>query len=269
MKALFKVLIAIVVVLVVGLIGVYLARNVIAASVIRTAASSVLGVKVDVESVDVNLGGSAQLNGFAVGNPPNYKQPHVLTAGMIRVVLNPSESTTSKLVVEEVLLDDVDVFFIAKDGKNNVSQITDGLQSSGGESSKGGESMEIVIKKIVLTKLQAHASLDDSPGDALAMIERIELTNISTKGGVDDASRQLSGKIFEITMQATFNAVGKQLPGAISEGVGKSLDAAGVVIGQTAKAVGEAANKAVEGAGKALEGAGKGLGDLFGGNKDK
>lgn len=269
MKALFKVLVALVAVLIVGVIALYLARNVIAASVIRSAATSVLGVPVDVKSVDLSLGGTADLEGLTVGNPPSYKAPHVLSAGKVHVGLG-GETTTSKIVVDEVTLDNLDVYFVANGTKSNVSQILDGLQSSGDKSQPAGDSVEIVIKRLTLTNLKAHASVsNDVATQQVATISKIELTNISTKGAADDITRQLTARIFEVTVQAIFDEVGKQLPGAIAAGVGQSLQGAGVMIGDTAKAVGEAAGKAADGATKAIGDAAKGVGDLFGGKKDK
>lgn len=268
MKTLLKVVVALVVVFAVTVVGLFLARNTIAAGVIRTAASAVLGVPVEVERVRISLSGTAELERFDIGNPAGYKQPHLMTVQALKVALG--EVSTSKLVVDEVRLDNLDVFFIAKDGSSNVQDVCNNLTSKeGGAASSSSQSVEILVKKVVLTNLNAHVSLsnEEKAGGPVATVPVIELTNVSTKGGMEDISKQLSGKIFEITMQATLDAVGSKLPAAIADGVGKSLEGAGVVIGETVKAVGDAAGKVVEGVGNTLDEATKGIGDLFGGDK--
>ncbi len=261
MKALLKGLVIVVVVLVVGLIAAFLARNVIGAAVIRSVASTVLKVKVDVSSVDLQLFNAATLEQLSVGNPEGYKTPNAMVMGKVHVALNVSESNTDKVVVDIVELNDVSVWFLQKDNTNNVSQIMDNLK--GDEKGGGGSPVEVLVKKIVITNLKANAALLGDEPSEVGTVERIELDNVSTKGGAGGVTEQLSGKIFEIATQATVNALGKKLPGALADGVGKSLEGAGVMVGEASKAIGQAA----EGAGKAIGDATKGLGGILGGDK--
>jgi hypothetical protein len=269
MKVLLKIILAFVIILVVGLAAAYLGRNAIAGAVIPSVATSTLGVKVDLGSADISLGGPAvTLTQLDVGNPEGFKQPHALTMGLVAVKVDGAGSSTQKIVVDEILVDKLGVWFVQTGETNNISKILAGMQSGDSKpASGGGSSVEIVIKRMLLTNLEVNASLGgiDSP---TIVLDRIELTNISSKGSSGGLTAELSQKVFETTMQAVIDACGKQLPGAITASVGKSLESAGVAIGQAATKAAEAAGKAVGEATKGLGDAAKGLGDIFGGKKE-
>lgn len=263
MKVLLKIVIALVVVLVIGLVAAYLGRNAIAGAVIPSVASSTLGVKVELGAADISLGGPAvTLTQLDVGNPEGYTQPYALKMGSVGVKVDGAGSSTQKIVVDEIVVDKLGVWFVQSGDSNNISKILAGLQSGDSKPASGdsGSQVEIVIKKMVLTNLEVNASLSGVNSPTI-VLDRIELSNISSKGTSGSLTSELSGKIFETTMQAVIDACGKQLPGAITASVGKSLEGAGVAIGQ-------AASKAAEEAGKAIGEATKGLGDIFGGKKE-
>lgn len=273
MKALIKVLVALVIVLVVGVVAVFLARNVIATAVVPGVASSVLGVKVELGAADIGISPpSARLTNLDIGNPPAYTAPYSLKLGDVNVEVAADGVSASKVVVDSVALDKLGIWFIQNGDSNNISDMVAGLTKGSGESKpasgdEGGQ-VEIVIKKMTLTNLEVHATVAGAEMPTI-VVDRIELANITSKGKASDLTSQLTAKIFEVTMQATIDACGKQLPAAITASVGKSLEGAGVAIGQATAAMGEAAKKAVEDATKGIGEATKGIGDLFGGEKSK
>ncbi len=271
MKALFKIIIALVLVLVVGLVAAYLGRNVIAGAVIPSVATSTLGVKVELGSADLDFGTPAvTLTQLDVGNPAAFKQPYSLKMGTVSVSVDRANTSASKVTVEQVSLDKMSIWFIQDGATNNIAAIVDGIGggAAAGEGTSSGSEIEIVIKKMVLTNLEVNASVAglDSP---VIVLDRIELSDISSKAPADGLTAQLSAKIFEVTMQAVTEACSKQLPGAITASMGKSLEGAGVIIGDASAAAMESASKAAGEATKALGDATKGIGGLFGGDKPK
>jgi len=273
MKALIKVLVALVIVLVVGVVAAFLARNVIATALVPGVASTVLGVKVELGAAEVGLSPpSARLTDLDIGNPPAYTAPYSLKLGDVNVQVAADGVSASKIVVDSVALDKLGIWFIQNGDSNNISDIVANL-SKGGDSSEPAASgdagqVEIVIKKMTLTNLEVHATVAGADMPVI-VVDRIELANITSKGKASDLTSQLTREIFEVTMKATIDACGKQLPAAITANVGKSLEGAGVAIGQATAAMGEAAKKAVDEATKGIGEATKGIGDLFGGEKSK
>ncbi|MFO0962528.1 MAG: hypothetical protein U0625_06425 [Phycisphaerales bacterium] len=274
MKTLLKVVLGIVLLVVVLVVALFLFRNTIATSVANSAAPAVLGVDAHVGALELNISPpGATVRDLEVGNPKGYEPPKSITAGKIDLQIG-AETTAQKIVVDLLELDDVGVWFVANGTKNNISDIIDGMgkgKSSGGGG--GGTQIEVLIKRFVLTKVDVHASAGVGIGPNVpvaATIDRLELTNISTKAVGDGMIAQLVGPIFESTMSAVVGQVGGQLPGEIAKSVGSSLQDAGAVAGKAAEALGNAAKDAGKAAGDAAKGATdalKGLGDALGGKK--
>jgi hypothetical protein len=75
--------------LVAGLAAAFLARNAIAASILRSTGSRLLGVRVDVDAVDIDVFGLAvAVDGLRVANPEGWGAPTALEAGHIRLALS-------------------------------------------------------------------------------------------------------------------------------------------------------------------------------------
>ena len=81
------------------LVVAYFARNAVAASILRSTGSRLLGTKLDVDSVDIDLFGLAVgLHGLRVDNPEGWGTPRALEARSIRVALS-GDSRLDRLVV--------------------------------------------------------------------------------------------------------------------------------------------------------------------------
>ncbi len=254
----------------------FLARNAIATTAARTIASRLLGVKVEIDAVKLDVFGlGVDVNGLRVDNPQGWGTPRALDAGHIGVNVS-GASSAKELVVDNVELDHVKIWFIKDGDRNNMSELIGNLspKPAGGEpkpepSKEGGT--DLVIRRLALTDVEVHFTERNSiVGDipVAARLERIEVRDIRARTAGKDLAEQLVGQVFEATVLAIVNESGGKLPAALGGAIGDSVKAGGRIGAQAVDAMGKAAEGAVKGAGEAVGGLMQGIGDAISGKKN-
>jgi hypothetical protein len=247
-------------------------RNIIATTVARSVASRLLGVQVQIDSVNLDVFGlGVDVNGLIIDNPAGWGAPHMLEAKQVSVRVA-GESTTQRLVVDLVQLSGIKVWFIRDGDRNNVSQIVGNL--SGGDAAAKpeakpaeGPSTELLIRLLVLDEVEVHyteraALVGDIP--VAAKLKHVEVKDINARTAGKDLAEKLVGQVFEATMLAIVSESGGKLPAVFGNAVQGSIEAGGRIGTAAIKEIQDAS----KGAGEAVGGLLKGIGDAFGG-KDK
>jgi hypothetical protein len=247
-------------------------RNIIATTVARSVASRLLGVQVQIDSVNLDVFGlGVDVNGLIIDNPAGWGAPHMLEAKQVSVRVA-GESTTQRLVVDLVQLSGIKVWFIRDGDRNNVSQIVGNL--SGGDAAAKpeakpaeGPSTELLIRLLVLDDVEVHyteraALVGDIP--VAAKLKHVEVKDINARTAGKDLAEKLVGQVFEATMLAIVSESGGKLPAVFGNAVQGSIEAGGRIGTAAIKEIQDAS----KGAGEAVGGLLKGIGDAFGG-KDK
>jgi hypothetical protein len=247
-------------------------RNIIATTVARSVASRLLGVQVQIDSVNLDVFGlGVDVNGLIIDNPAGWGAPHMLEAKQVSVRVA-GESTTQRLVVDLVQLSGIKVWFIRDGDRNNVSQIVGNL--SGGDAAAKpeakpaeGPSTELLIRLLVLDDVEVHyteraAVVGDIP--VAAKLKHVEVKDINARTAGKDLAEKLVGQVFEATMLAIVSESGGKLPAVFGNAVQGSIEAGGRIGTAAIKEI----QDATKGAGDAVGGLLKGIGDAFGG-KDK
>ena len=247
-------------------------RNIIATTVARSVASRLLGVQVQIDSVNLDVFGlGVDVNGLIIDNPAGWGAPHMLEAGRISVRVS-GESTAQRLVVDLVDLNGIKVWFIRDGDRNNVSQIVGNL--SGGDAAAKpeakaaeGPGTELLIRRLVLDDVEVHytersALVGEIP--IAAKLNHVEVKDINARTAGKDLAEKLVGQIFEATMLAIVSESGGKLPAVFGNAVQGSVEAGGRIGTAAIKGI----QDATQGAGEAVGGLLKGIGDTFGG-KDK
>lgn len=255
------------------LVVAYFARNAVAASILRSTGSRLLGTRLDVDSVDIDLFGLAVgLNGLRVDNPEGWGTPRALEARSIRVALS-GDSRLDRLVVDSIDLDGVGIWFIRDGMKSNISAIVDNLpdQPKAGDAKApapeaAGKSMDLLIRRLTLSSVAVHyADRGSFKGDVpvVASLKKVEVREINAKTAGKDISEQLVGQVFESVVLAIAKESAGKLPDMLGKGLQQSVEAGGRLGNQAIDAIGGAA----KGAGDAVGGFLKGIGDAIGGKK--
>ena len=85
--------------------------RVVAAS-IRTVGSQITGTQVDVNSVSIKpFAGAVKVEGFKVGNPEGFQNPHAIAVGKFHIKLNIGSVFTDKIEIEHLELSGVAIDF--------------------------------------------------------------------------------------------------------------------------------------------------------------
>jgi hypothetical protein len=244
-------------------------RNIIATTVARSVASRLLGVQVQIDSVNLDVFGlGVDVNGLIIDNPAGWGAPHMLEAKQVSVRVA-GESTTQRLVVDLVQLSGIKVWFIRDGDRNNVSQIVGNL--SGGDAAAKpeakpaeGPSTELLIRLLVLDDVEVHyteraAVVGDIP--VAAKLKHVEVKDINARTAGKDLAEKLVGQVFEATMLAIVSESGGKLPAVFGNAVQGSIEAGGRIGTAAIKEIQDAS----KGAGEAVGGLLKGIGDAFGG----
>jgi hypothetical protein len=247
----------------------YLARNAIAASVLRSTGSSLLGVRVDVHSVNLDLFGlGVELEGLSIANPEGWGAPEALTADRIRVELS-GDTRPSRLVVEGIDLDGVAVWFINDGTHSNINAIVQNIPKSpdaGRSDPAAGSSTELLIRRLTVTGTDVrYAPRSSAKADVpvVAHLGKVEVREIGGNTTGSDIAEQLVGQVFE----AVVLAVAKESAGKLPEVVGGALQKSIVAGGHFGAAAVDALGGVAKGAGDAVGGFFKGIGDAFSGGK--
>jgi len=153
-----------------------------------------------------------------VGNPKGYaKTPRALSIDTFTADIPLTRFFDDNIVINEMLLDDVYIGleFDAPKSKNGnwttiMNNVSKNTASEQKEAKNKGKSTSVLIKKLVITNLQIELAYKTG-GQAnrkLRPIERIELTNISSEGGIP--TNQIMNIVMQETLRNIFSKEGLQ-----------------------------------------------------------
>lgn len=152
--------------------------------------------KVSVSIGDIHLGTSSiTVNKISVGNPPKSILKKALEVKKLFIDVPFTRFFKDKIVIDEMQMKNVYVgleFDSPKRTTGNWSQIMKNLKSSTDKDKKKaaaeGSTKSVLIKKLIITDLNIDlAYRSDGKVRSLRKIDRIELNNISSEGGIPTA----------------------------------------------------------------------------------
>ena len=246
---------AVLVVLAVAALGVVLlSLDAIAKKGVESGGSYALKVPVRLDSVRISiLGGSAELKGFSVANPPPFKTPYAVKFGAIHARVDPGSLRKDVVVVPEVTIrqPEISIEGDLKEGSNLqrlIKNLDETIAAAGppGEKPPGKlapaepkAGKKFRIDRLVIEKAKVSLGATFLGGKATSVaLERIELKDLGNDGnGISMAQvirKVLSAILVEASSQATGSASSalkeltsrSGLTGTVGEGIkqtGKGL----------------------------------------------
>ncbi|NGX51108.1 MAG: hypothetical protein K1060chlam2_00965, partial [Chlamydiae bacterium] len=163
-----------------------------------------------------------------VGNPRGYnKTPRALSIDSFSADVPLTRFFDDNIVIEEMLLDDVYLgleFDSPRSKKGNWTTIMNNVsRNTTSEKKKAkdkGETTSVLIKKLILTDLKVELAYKTGgqPNRKLRPIRRLELTNISSEGGIP--TNQIMHIVMQETLRSIFSREGLQnmLEGVLDPG---------------------------------------------------
>ena len=158
-------------------------------------------LKVSVEIDDMKLRwGKIEVDKVVIGNPPGAILSKAFSCSSIDVIAPFTHYLDQQIVIDEIDVNDVYLgleFDSAKGTQGNWTRIMGNLKASTGEESNGKKKKgaqapkeenqrSVLIKRLILTNIDVDVVYRKEGGKVqkLKRIDRIELTNVSSEGGL-------------------------------------------------------------------------------------
>jgi hypothetical protein len=213
-----KIVLTVVVVIIAAVVVAYFVRNLLAAKAIEAGSSYALGVKTDVGSASLNLGGgSLGLNNFVVVNPSGFDSKSFLTLQHGSVTVDAGSVFNKEVKIDSIIIDGVGLDLEQIDGKGNYQVLLDNIKKM--DMSSSGESQKFRIGLIALRDIDVSGSLRVMGKDVK---KSFKLDNFSLRNVGGDNGAQIS----EVTAQVVRTLISNALAsgtGLLPEGFGANL----------------------------------------------
>lgn len=254
----------------------------VAARVISSEGTSVLGAKTSVGGAHIALlGGTSSVSGFRVAQPEGYGAGNMLSLDRTAVTVRLPALLGERVEIDEVSLSGLAVALVSKDGKVNLQAVADNVQKSMSDASAkpapaketGGK--EVLIRKLVVSDIDVTATgmgMTVTGNPVKVRIPNITLENVSSANAEDSITSEITSRV----LQSVVAGVLKSNVEGLSDTALAGLNSAGGTLGTAIEKFGDTARQAaakmaegLKGAGtdieKDLGGVGKGLQGILGG----
>ena len=261
----------------------------VAARVISSEGSAVLGAKTSVGGAHIALlGGTSSVSGLRVVQPAGFGEGDMLSLDRTAVTVRLPALMGKRIEIDEVSLTGLAVALVSKDGKVNLQAVADNVQKSMADTSakpapadeKPGK--EVLIRKLVISDIDVTATgtgMTVTGNPVKVRIPNITLENVSSSNAEDSITSEVTSRVLQSVVAGVLKSNIEGLSDSALAGLnaaGGTLDTAIEKFGDTAKQAAaklaegvKGATKDLDGAGKAVEkdldGVGKGLQGIFGG----
>jgi len=280
MKLARRIALVVVLVLIVGVVGVYIAIDAIARNVIDSQGSAVLGVKTSVSSVRLAVfSNGSGLGGLTIANPPGFKQANFIEVGDADIEANLGTLLSSDIEIPRVHITGLTVDLEQIDKRMNASEIVKNVEKNTQSPDDTPDPVEFNIGTLVIEDIRLIASgsiVNISGGHLDTRIPHLELHNLGTRTDGDQLSHQLISMMLGVLMKHIAENPIQGLSGAAVGSVASAienipiLDQTGVGrrLGDVLKGANRGLNEGIQGVGKGIQDIGKGLGGLLGGQSE-
>lgn len=261
-----KIVIGIALVVMASVVMAVLFIDAVAARVVSTAGTRVLGVDTTVRSVHLGLlSGSSKLDGLVVAQPAGYSGDPMLSVDRVEVRAGLGELIGDDIVIDQVAISGVAVDLSEVNGRINLQVVADNISSAQSaapatSSASTPSKSSVTVRELRITGIRVKARLENAlaSGKMLdATIPDIVVTDIGTKTTVDEVAARISAKLMDQLIVAIAKAQIEGLPSSFSSGLqsaasqlGGVLEQSGSAIGQGLEKVGDAFKSIFDGSGK-------------------
>ena len=130
MKALKVIVIALIVLVVVAVVGLYLSAGSVIKTGVETVGPKVTGVPITLDAVSVSVfSGEARLKELVVGNPEGFKTDHAFRLGLLLVDVDGGSVLSDRVVINKILIDAPEITYEAGLGTSNLGKILEHIKA--------------------------------------------------------------------------------------------------------------------------------------------
>jgi hypothetical protein len=226
MRKLFRLFVALVIVVVLAAIVAMVWIDRLAKLAVERGSAYALGVPTTLNSADVSvLSSGFAMSGLKVSNPEGFKTEHFMTVDQGDVALTPASLLEKVIELPTLTLSGVDMNLEKKDGTSNYKIILDNLKRFEAKDPNAQPVKRYVVRKLVIKKVNVHIDLLGA-GDLTrldAPIDVIELTDVGT-GGKPLRVSDLMAVILKAVLTAAVQRGGGLIPADVAAELTGALD---------------------------------------------
>jgi hypothetical protein len=264
------------VVVVVLIIGMYLAIDLIARNVIDSQGTDVLGVTTTVESVHLGVfTQNTTLGGLTIANPKGYARPNFIEVKSAEIEASVGVMLSSDIDIPLVHVTGLSVDLEQVNQKLNASEIVENVAANTASPDDTAKPITFNVQKLIVEDIQLTASgsiVNLAGGNLDTKIPRLELHNLGTKSDGDQLSEQLVSLLLGVLMkhiaENPIHGLSGIATGAISTALEKipilKQTGAGQKMGAALNRVGRGLSGGLSEVGEGFKGIGSGFGGLIG-----
>lgn len=279
-KALITILVGILIVVVIVAVLVNLFGDRALKAGIETAATKVLGVGVTVKDISLSLlGGTLDLNGLIINNPPGYEHPNLLELGTSHVDVDVMSLLGDTVNIEDITLDGFMVVIEQKGLSSNLNVVLASLPSGEKKEEEPepeqerapGKKLQIANLEVSNVKVKVKLVPISGKADTVELtLAPIKMTNLGSDEKLDIA--MLIGKVLIAIAKGVAEEGADVLPKELVGPIKSTLTEQGAIVTEKGKKVleeSEDLGKDVIEKGKGMGGAVDAVKGLFGGGDKK
>ncbi len=256
-KWIFRIIIAVVILIVLAVLAVGLFLDSAVKRGVETVGPMVTKVPVKLDSVGLSLfSGSGKIKGLVIGNPPEYKTPSAIQVGRASLAVQPRSLFADKVVIRSIQVEGPEITYETDLKGNNLSKIVENLQSATGGSDKvpakpdtkeAKANKKLQVDDFQITGGKIHVSVTVMAGKTVTVpLPPIHLTALG-QGPDGITAAELTKRVLQSIEKETIQAAS----GAVAD------------LSRQATAALKDARKQATGAVDDAKNAAKGIGDLF------
>lgn len=199
---------------------------------VETAGPMITKVEVKLDKASVSLwGGSADLKGLVVGNPPGYTTECAMKIGDVSVSLKPMSVLSDRIVIRSIQVKSPEITIEGGLKENNLTKIESNLNgapssSSGGATpAQGGKAKKLQVGDLEVSGAILHVKSPLLAGKMVSVpLPAIHLTDLGN-GSEGVTAAELTKKVMSSLMKEIVPAATKALSNAGADALGLGKDA--------------------------------------------
>jgi len=231
-KSIRFVIIAVVVLAVIGIMGVFLFADRAVRAAVEKAGTKTLNVPVAVANADASiLSGSVKLHDIHVSNPSGYEGAALLTLQSVSVTADAGSLLTSEVLIKDMRLDGMEVFVEQKGLRNNLYEVIRPLREPHEPTGK-----RLMVDNLEIANIVVHVNAAVVPGQpqsAEFKIAPIRMTELGRDERMDMAV--LISKVLLAVAAGVAEQAGDILPaktiGDMTSILDKAIDIGRIIFG--------------------------------------
>lgn len=219
-------------VLVLLVVGASFAVDAFARSAIENTLTRTFGTEASLQSVDVALlSGRVTAEGLVLLNPSEFESPHFASLATTRVRASLGELLGDPVTVDEVVLEDFELYLEYASGETNFGPILESAEAARGENA--GDGRRYRVRTLVIRDVAARIRFDPGAGQAVERtveIPEIRLEDLGTGEGEGLTLSRLADAVVRATVGAVVRRSGDlagDLGGLLEGAVGSLEDLPG------------------------------------------